>query len=435
MTTFDEILPKLGSLFARYKDALSASSPIYLNRDLNGRVRLVIDEKVRTDASISSALAAIVQSMPTLLGPHAYPPEQALLWESDIGSVIQGQIVFELADCQNVFVIDRLALEESWSQISAVSAAPPRIVFYSIKGGVGRSTALAVTAWALAEQGKRVMVLDLDLESPGLSSSLLGVDRRPAYGIADWLVEDLVDNGDFVARGMIAASDLSREGDIAVVPAHGGEPGEYLAKLGRAWMPKLGGDGRRESWPERLGRLIGHLESTHRPDVVLIDSRSGIDETASVCLTGLGASLILLFALEGDQTWSGYRMIFRNWLKTGVARSIRTRLQVVGAMIPELGGPDYLERLRDSAWEAFFMALYDEVPPGDNALLDDQWSFDRSDDAGPHSPWPIRWHRGFASLASLQGGMGTLDRAEITAVFGAFVDGVTRALATGSGTA
>jgi Mrp family chromosome partitioning ATPase len=58
-------------------------------------------------------------------------------------------------------------------------------VFFSIKGGVGRSTALAATAWRLAQAGKRILVLDLDLESPGLSSSLLSPDRQPVYGITD----------------------------------------------------------------------------------------------------------------------------------------------------------------------------------------------------------------------------------------------------------
>jgi len=43
------------------------------------------------------------------------------------------------------------------------------ITFYSYKGGVGRSMALINTAWRLAIQGKRIGVLDLDLEAPGLS--------------------------------------------------------------------------------------------------------------------------------------------------------------------------------------------------------------------------------------------------------------------------
>jgi FxsC-like protein len=46
---------------------------------------------------------------------------------------------------------------------------PGKIVtFYSYKGGTGRSMALANVAWILASQGKRVLMLDWDLEAPGL---------------------------------------------------------------------------------------------------------------------------------------------------------------------------------------------------------------------------------------------------------------------------
>src|SRR5437870_4968451 len=50
------------------------------------------------------------------------------------------------------------------------SARPPGqvITFYSYKGGTGRSMSLANVAWILASSGKRVLVIDWDLEAPGL---------------------------------------------------------------------------------------------------------------------------------------------------------------------------------------------------------------------------------------------------------------------------
>src|ERR1700689_748786 len=42
------------------------------------------------------------------------------------------------------------------------------ITFYSYKGGIGRTMALANVAWILAANGYRVLVADWDLESPGL---------------------------------------------------------------------------------------------------------------------------------------------------------------------------------------------------------------------------------------------------------------------------
>jgi len=296
-------------------------------------------------------------------------------------------------------------------------------VFYSIKGGVGRSTALAATAWALAQKGRRVLVLDVDLESPGLSSALLPEERRPAYGITDWLVEDLVNNGDAVFDDLIATSPLSHDGEIYVIPAHGKEPGEYIAKLGRVWMAKPRADGGRETWSRRLKRLIDALEVRLSPDIILLDSRAGIDEVAASCITDLGAALILLFALDGEQTWSGYRVLFRHWNRAGKAQAIRERLQLVGAMIPDdEGRVAYFEGLRERAWNVFAGELYDEVPPGETTA--ELFSYEETDDAAPHYPWEIRWNRGFAAFRSLHARLKGVDESEVQSVFGALIAGV-----------
>jgi Mrp family chromosome partitioning ATPase len=42
------------------------------------------------------------------------------------------------------------------------------VTFYSYKGGTGRTMAMANVAWILASNGKRVLAVDWDLESPGL---------------------------------------------------------------------------------------------------------------------------------------------------------------------------------------------------------------------------------------------------------------------------
>ena len=63
------------------------------------------------------------------------------------------------------------------------------VTFYSYKGGTGRTMSLANTAWILASGGKRVLVVDWDLDAPGLDRFLhpfLDRDRlRSAPGIID----------------------------------------------------------------------------------------------------------------------------------------------------------------------------------------------------------------------------------------------------------
>ncbi len=433
MSTFDEILPNLTKIFYLFQEDVTKMKPILVNRDLNGRVRLIVDEKWEDDESQQIALDNIAQKIQEELGSHAYPAQQAVLFEPDIDDFLKRESCFQLEGASDVFVIDRLAVESNWSHISSLRLSVPRTVFFSIKGGVGRSTALAATAWALAEQGKKVLVLDLDLESPGLSSALLPEDRRPSYGITDWLVEDLVDNGDAVFEHMVATSALSHNGEILVVPAHGANPGEYIAKLGRVWMPKIDGDGKRHSWSDRLCRLLGALEARWKPDVTLIDSRAGIDEVASACITELSASTILLFAVDGDQTWSGYRMLFKHWRKTGVVRDIRERLQIVGAMIPEVGTEDYVEGLLERAWDIFSEELYDEVPAGKVSGEEGVWSYDQSDESAPHYPWVVKWHRSFAVLKSLHGRLKGIDHEMVRVLFGPLIAGVELSIETDGG--
>ncbi|NUT80710.1 tyrosine-protein kinase family protein [Pseudomonas brassicacearum] len=422
MSTFDQVLPKLQEIFSEHKDFFHRVAPLYVNRDLNGRVRLIVSAIWQSDQSVLDTLATISRQMFEKIGNHAFPPEQAVIFEDDLSRVGFGTPVFSLEGVPGVSMIDRLATQGNWSTITPASTGAPRVVFFSIKGGVGRSTAIAASAWSLAQSGKRVLVLDLDLESPGLSTSLLPLDRRPKYGITDWLVEDLIDNGDEVLDSMVASSALSHDGDIFVVPAHGVESGEYIAKLGRAWMPKVSATCR-ESWSQRLQRLISQLEERWAPDVILVDSRAGIDEVASTCITDLGANLVLLFALDGDQTWSGYRILFRHWRTTGVAREIRERLQVIGALIPELDGPEYTVGLREEAWSLFADELYDEVPAGTTAT-GETWSFDSADEGGPHYAWPIRWNRGFNSLRAVHSRLKGIDANEVLAVFGPVIQGV-----------
>lgn len=442
--TFDEILPAVTEVLSANRTQVESLGWLLVNRDLNGRVRLIAPQILERDQAQLDALRAMYRSLAERLGPHAYAVESGLLFEGTRDQACLGGPSYGLEGFGNVWIVDRLATEGNWVEIAEETTGVPRVVFFSIKGGVGRSTALAASAWKLAQSGKRVLVLDLDLESPGLSTSLLPPERQPAYGITDWLVEDLVDNADQVLEGMIATSDLSRDGQIYVVPAHGEDPGEYVAKLGRVWMPKVRIEGVRESWSARLQRLLQSLEQRIQPDVILIDSRAGIDEVASACVTDLGANLVLLFSIDGSQTWAGYRILFEHWRRCGVAPRIRERLRNVAALVPDWDRVAYLEGLRESAYSTFSGSLYDEIPPPDpesitREVVDQReqwrvnqvvegWNFDEADEGAPHYPWIVRWNQGFAALRSLQGRLADVDDELLRSIFGQVMDGITGVL-------
>ncbi|EDN70889.1 ATP-binding protein, Mrp/Nbp35 family [Beggiatoa sp. PS] len=64
-----------------------------------------------------------------------------------------------------------------------------RVVFYSYKGGVGRTTALIQTAFQLTRAGKRVALVDMDVEAPGLQALLPPTDTPLEEGLIDYLWE------------------------------------------------------------------------------------------------------------------------------------------------------------------------------------------------------------------------------------------------------
>ncbi len=427
MINFDQITSTLQAIFAQHLPLLTELGTVLINRDLNSRVRLILSETVENDAELTSRLQPLLEAISEQLAPHAWPASRLVLFEDDLEAIKQGAPSFALDGFDDVFVVDRLATETDWQTITQASeSGPARVVFFSIKGGVGRSSALAATAWSLAQAGKKVLVLDLDLESPGLSTAILPLEKQPAYGITDWLVEDLVDNGDNVMQHMVASSDLSRDGEILVIPAHGAHPGEYISKLGRVWMPKLQANGSRESWSQRLQRLILQLENKYQPDIVLIDSRAGIDEVASSCITDLGARLILLFAIDGSQTWSGYKILFEHWQRSHSIIDIRKRLQIVSGLTPDTDTISYLERLRENACNLFADTQYDDIKPGE--VIGDSWNFEESDDTAPHSPWAVHWHRSFTGLQSLHGRLIEIDTKQVDMIFGALISGISAVL-------
>lgn len=60
------------------------------------------------------------------------------------------------------------------SDLDADLQRPAVVTFYSLRGGVGRTTALVNAARTLASRGRRVLCIDMDLEAPGLAT-LLGL--------------------------------------------------------------------------------------------------------------------------------------------------------------------------------------------------------------------------------------------------------------------
>ncbi len=339
---FDEALVWLVS-WARGRASMSDRDAL-LVRDLTGHLRVLTDD----GDALSEPERATLHAQ---LGAFS-PGLRGLSLERSMVGTDEELARDRVRIDDRVWLIDRLVTEQGWNrELVTPLATVPRITFFGVKGGVGRSTALAALALHLARAGRRVMVVDLDLESPGVTSMLLRAEDLPPYGVTDWMVEDAVGQADdAVLEDMTTQSPTSAElrGEVLVVPAVGNrsmpadEPtdddarlrdGSFVAKLGRAYMPGASDT----DFAGRLGRMLAALESKHRPDFVLIDSRAGLHDISAATVPRLGGT-VLLFAGATSQTWLAYRLMFSTWRRDAtVLKRFRSRLRVVASQVPETG--------------------------------------------------------------------------------------------------
>ncbi len=279
---------------------LPKDKPVLLIRDVYGRLRFAVN--TTTNSYPDSALA-VLDTAAKELGAFATPggvlfrddftDADALFNHEDWHQTLVPGV--ELDDGRytsdiSIQLLDRQIVGQDWLHTDqpVVEGQAPRLIFYGLKGGVGRSTALAMLAYRLARDGKHVLLLDFDLESPGLSGLLLPPERVATYGLVDWFVEDAVGQSDDLLRDMISDSPLADNtpGAVRVVTAMGQGESAYLAKLARVYadVPTPEGSVR---FATRMQRLVSLLEKQEKPDVVLIDSRAGLNDLAAISIAGL----------------------------------------------------------------------------------------------------------------------------------------------------
>lgn len=397
-------------------------------RDLFGRITLYAQGLGPEEESFQDASKLIVET----LGIYAARPPLVRMEEAYVLPVLMSASGREpIAEDGSSFFLERYVMGSEWlgGQLPNREPTPPRAVLYGLKGGVGRSTALAVWARHLAEvHGKKVLVVDLDLEAPGVSSILLGHNDRPQYGVVDWFVESALGRGDRALADMVATSPLGRglEGSIHVAPAAGSDDDGYLRKLNRVYLSIPDPKGPL-TFGSRLAAMVDELEATVNPDVVLLDSRAGLHDIAAVALTRLRADLNLLFAVNTSQTWDGYGYLFDHWkvlwsLDREAFKALRERLKLVAGQIPELGQSEYFKRIRSNAYE-LFLKLYDESGPEDV----EAFNYDIDSEDAPHHPLRVYWHRAFQEYDP-QREPDAVTPQQLDAAFGGFLERATALL-------
>jgi len=285
-------------------------------RDINGQLGVILAAKL-SEAETNSIASQLITKLGSYARPYSLVADQNGFGVHELFAEAQNYPGIFVAGIQ-IRLLDRRAVGIDWLNAPAAhrSGSLPCYVFASIKGGVGRSTALCVAAAHFSRRGRRVLAIDFDLEAPGIGSMLLHENELPQFGSLDFLVESQVGGFDAsLIQEMIGGSYLGKAGArVDVLPAIGKAtleaPQNALAKIARAYMEMQPADGGPlVTLGGKLKKLVELCEVTGRYDVILVDSRAGLHESTAAAMLALGGE-ILLFGANQPQTFQGYKLLF-----------------------------------------------------------------------------------------------------------------------------
>ncbi|MGV9266318.1 FxSxx-COOH system tetratricopeptide repeat protein [Kitasatospora sp. NPDC003701] len=241
------------------------------------------------------------------------------------------------------------------------------VTFYSFKGGTGRTMALANVGWILASRGLRVLVVDWDLEAPGLHRYYHPLLVDPELRATDGLIDLL--------RSYVKQALPSAAGPSSLTPgAWLDEPGRldgYICGLALDLPPGGRLDflpaGRQNAaysaavtsfnWRSfyhgrdiRGGEFLRELRErwARSYDYVLIDSRTGVSDTSGICTVLMPDTVVDCFTFSAQNIRGG----------VDAARTIAEAEERAIRVLPvpmrvEDAEQERLEAGRDFAREAF----------------------------------------------------------------------------------
>ncbi|MFO7567316.1 MAG: P-loop NTPase [Enhygromyxa sp.] len=415
MISFDEVVPTLVRAVVGHT-SYPQIQRICVVRDLRGCVRLAIEPRAENDdfgsleADLTSSLAGYFHPPIVTSGTGAASRnfvtkvfEQASSWPSHWPDSVSDPLTGAetTIDCQLWFVLERLISKHSW--LLEGQGRPPWplrrqtpaiIAFYSFKGGVGRSTLVGIVAWHLARAGHNVVVLDLDLEAPGIGA-LLGAET--ARGVIDYII----DHAAAGRRDLHGCSSHARTLDdavnkmITVVPA-GNMDWSYLEKLGRldfVGTRVLSGGGNKSPTLQALEALLKTVKVQLQPEFILVDSRAGLHDIGGLSLHDL-SHIDVLVSRASEQNYKGMKLTLQALATRKPAPD--QRFVVAHSMAPPLARGETrrneIQQFREKFYDVFQECIYSSVEDDDPSI---------DDNAAPHYPQVLSRNEDLDSISVL----------------------------------
>jgi MinD-like ATPase involved in chromosome partitioning or flagellar assembly len=209
------------------------------------------------------------------------------------------------------------------------------VTFYSYKGGTGRTMALANIAWILASNGCKVLMMDWDLESPGLHKFFHPFLDSAKIAATAGVIDLVTDYAWAAIRTEERSADWHLEyaqilpyavsvtwpsfpadGTLDFVSA-GRQNRDYSSAVASLdwdnFYERLGGG-------QFLDALRADMKANY--DYVLIDSRTGLSDIADICTVHFPDVLVTCFTLS-DQSVEGAAAVARHIDDRYNSRNIR----------------------------------------------------------------------------------------------------------------
>jgi MinD-like ATPase involved in chromosome partitioning or flagellar assembly len=179
--------------------------------------------------------------------------------------------------------------------------------FYSFKGGVGRSTALAFVANRLATHGYRIVMIDFDLEAPGLSfAHPVEEPEATTYGVLDYVYQRYLTPEENIPEieDCIRQINTSARGELYLIPAGTYDEG-YIHRLADLNIHAF-----YHSKENPIHQLLEDVKKSLDPDIILIDARTGFTEMGAIALFDQADLGIICFS-PTKQSYAGLEWVVK----------------------------------------------------------------------------------------------------------------------------
>ncbi len=221
------------------------------------------------------------------------------------------------------------------------------VAFYSYKGGVGRTLAATNFAVYLAKLGLKVIIIDFDLDAPGVDSKFPDFEMpKGEVGLIDYILRFQREGSEPGPISEILCSvpvaSPRQAYALGLIPAGDYLAADYSAKLNELDWSAIFSDQRDGVAFFQL--FLARIKQELSPDVVVIDSRTGFSEIGGLCTQQLADETVILSSLSRESmkmTRHLARVIRESQISTSLNKEVETK--VVVSRVPRPRSVDKLK--------------------------------------------------------------------------------------------